>query len=454
MNALFRLVSAGMAIMITACGLDLGTETGVQRLQRNVVVLILDTTRADHLGVYGYPLPTSPNLDRLADEGEVFTRAFSVSPWTLPSIATILTGQPPWVHGAGVARNGYHGIHDEVTTVAERVAEHGIHTAAFANVSFFNEALGMARGFQHFDRPQYADREQGLRNMGHRDAAATTDSVLRWAREHHGQSFFLVVHYFDPHLTYAAPEEIVKLFDPQPVTRIGPDFGSAGELIAIRHGALHLSDRQRKTLVARYDAEIRFMDKHIGRLRSGFERLGVWRNSLVIVVGDHGEEFFDHGGFEHGHSHYVELMRVPLIIRLPDGPEGVRHDHIVQLTGLAAAILKYLGVPIPATIGDSLLERSGRVALAAGSLWGEDLVSARSETGTVIWRRDVIGARAEVYGPADPSEHTPLSGADVSALDELLARLQALPPSRRSEPGHWSPKDEELEQLEALGYVQ
>lgn len=416
---------------------------------RGVLLAILDTTRADHLSGAGYGRATTPELDRLAAEGVRYEQAWSPSPWTLPAVATLLTGQPPWVHGAGRSPEGMFALRPEVATLAERLGPRGVRSAAFINVVWCHPDSGLARGFDPYD---YRGSDES--NTGHRDAAATTDAALAWAAGLSGAPFFLVVHYFDPHLVYRAPEPWYARWEPAGSSVLAPEFGSKDQVFAVRDGRIELSEAQRATLVARYDGELAFADEQLGRLRAGLERLGLWDDTLVIVAGDHGEEFWDHGGFEHGHSHHRELLRVPLIVRRPrDASAGTVSPARVRLLDVGPTVLDWHGVSVKPPLPGGVLGAAGPgaapPAVAQGSLWAGDLVSVRTDAGTLIVDRDA--GSALFYAPDDPLELEPLPPEAAPA--ELRALADAVPLPRQRDAEAWEPTPEQLERLRSLGYL-
>jgi arylsulfatase A-like enzyme len=409
--------------------------------------VIIDTARADHFSSYGYLRDTTPNLDRLAAEGQRFDRAWSQAPWTLPSMATILTGQPPHVHGAARGPHGVWPVRADVTTLAQRMRHAGYATAAFVNVLWCSpEISGLDQGFDHYDY-----RETDESNRGSRSAAATTDAVLSWIEGAGDRPFFAVVHYFDPHLTYDPPVPYDAIYDRGPGPHIPRGFGSASQVFAIRDGSIRLSPGQRDSLVARYDGEVRFTDEEFGRLREGLAHRGLWDDTLVVVVADHGEEFWEHGGFEHGHSHHRELLRVPLIVRRPDGPAGqVVVDRVRQLD-IAPTILGFAGVDVADELPGFVLGMgSASYAVAEGSLWAGELASVRSEHGTVILNRD--DGEARFYAPDDPLELTPLPIESPQARG-LLDLLKALPEAADPDATPQPLTEDQLERLRSLGYI-
>jgi arylsulfatase A-like enzyme len=433
-------IVVGLAVWLAACG----SSREIPR--NNVVLVILDTVRADHLSAYGYSRPTTPNFDRLARDGELYFEAYAQSPWTLPSIATILTGQPPHIHGARRTPQGLFGIRDDVTTLAERMAQARYRTAAFVNVVWCSaEISSLDRGFELYD---LRFREDNYANG--RDARETTDAALDWVRSIEGAPFFLTVHYFDPHLTYDAPPPFDTMFEPPGGPRISRGFGSSEELFKIREGAIRLDERRRESLIARYDGELRFVDEQFGRLRQELEELGQWEHTLVVVVADHGEEFWDHGGFEHGHTHYDEVLRVPLIVRRPVGRVGLETATRVRQLDIAPTILDFAGLPPSAELPGRVLRDAGsELAVAEGSLWAGDLVSVRGDRGTVILNRDT--AEARFFGPDDRHESHP-GESPAPGQEPYLELLRGLPPPGAEGPAQQL-SDAQRERLRSLGYL-
>lgn len=411
-----------------------------------IVLVVIDTLRADHLHAYGYNRPTSPHLDRLSDEGERYEQAYSQSPWTLPAIATMLTGRLPQIHGAGLDPDGrLFPLRAGVPTLAETLSQAGFRTGAIVNVEFCRPRSGLARGFGTYDFVAGTDS-----NRGGRDAAGTTDAALKWLSGIGDEPFFLLVHYFDPHLTYDPPAPYDTMFQGGEASLIGRGFGTVEQLFALRRGEVTLSPAQRKSLIARYDGEIRFVDEQFGRLREGLEQAGLWDRSLVFVTSDHGEEFWEHGGFEHGHSHHREVLRIPLIARWPDGRTGIRHGRVRQLD-LAPTILSYVGLPIPPELpGRPLDEQGSSYSVAAGSLWAGYLLSIRSDDGTLILDR--AGGRRLFFPPEDQAEKREARASHLRTANRLEDILRTLPDPLQDVAQELT--DEQRENLRTLGYIQ
>jgi len=413
-----------------------------------VVLVVLDTTRFDHLGKAGYPRDTSPNLDRLAEEGSWFSTAWAQAPWTLPAMATVLTGRLPSIHGAGMKAGRLYAVREEIPTLAQRLRPEGVQTGAVVNVVFCNPDSGIARGFEHYDF-----KSSDASNRNHRNASETTDASLAWLESVRDRPFFLLVHYFDAHLTYDPPAPFDTRFLPPGSGGIRPGFGSASEVIALRNGKIRLSPERREALIARYDGEIAYLDREFGRLRKALEQAGRWENSLVIVVADHGEEFWDHGGFEHGHTHFQELLHIPLIVRRPGGTQGeVRGERVRQLD-IAPTILDFFGVaPAPELPGSVLGSGRSGPSRAEGSLWSGEMVSIRNEEGTLIRYR--ASGRSLLFASDDLKETSDLSRKNPALLRKMEAALAASDPGIRREGESREPDQEELERLRSLGYVQ
>ncbi len=412
-----------------------------------VLLVVIDALRADHLRSYGYNLPTSPALDRLASEGERYDRAWAQSSWTLPAMASILTGRLPPAHGAGLdAAGSIVPIRAAVPTLAEHLAEAGFLTGAVTNGEFCAPRTGLARGFRSYDHLP----GDGASNRGTRGARETTDAALAWLEGVGDRPYFLLVHYLDPHLTYDPPPPYDTMFQRGDTSLIREGFGSRAEVDAVRRGRVVLTAAGRRSLIARYDGEIRYVDDQIGRLREAMESAGLWDRTLVIVAGDHGEEFWDHGGFEHGHSHHSEILHVPLIVRRPGGPSGVRTERVRQID-IAPAILAYAGLPAPSAMPGRVLDgRGAPCAVAAGGLASGPLLSIRCDDGTLIL--DTASGARRFYSPADPKETRESRAEYLRPSNRLEDILRVLFDPLR--PPALDLSDEQREILRTLGYVE
>ena len=316
----------------------------------NVVMVTIDTLRADHLGCYGYDRPTSPFLDSIAEAGTRFADPVAPAAWTKPSTGTILTGLYPSRHGAL-----YHGstlrLPEGERTLAEGFQDAGYVTAGFVSNPNIKKVFDFDRGFDvFFDSPvedtltlacirgTYFGRMlmDLLRHQFNwkyeNDVLSMNRHVLAWLRENGDRRFFLYVHYIDPHIPYDPPAEYRKDFDRD-------------------HG--FVISNKRKELVGkdRYDAEIRYTDDGVRELVDGLKEAGAWDDTVFIVTSDHGEEFFEHGVLGHGFSLHREVVGVPLIFHGPGIPAGRVVEGFVPILDLAATTLDAAGLDVE-TFGD------------------------------------------------------------------------------------------------------
>ena len=445
----------GLALVV---GLSL-IGTGCQAAPtHSVILIVVDTVRADHLGVYGYDRPTSPNLDAWAQDGAVFEHAFSTSPWTLPSFGTMFTGQLPSRHLAGTFVRGADGrpprrgqfgqLESSLPTLAEAAAAAGFDTAAVINNAFLGPRFGVDRGFNTYDFLPATNKQL-------RRADAVVDRALAWLRAREATPFFLVVHMFDPHMNYDPPEatrgQFSSMLPKTELPRVTEQIRAA-----LRRG----DEFDRDYLVALYDEEILFVDRQLGRFFEALDADGLTDDAVVLFTSDHGEELFDHSGFEHGHTVYDELLRVPLIARGP-GIQPARHEVVVSLLDLFPTVLTAFGQTVPsglpgrslwpALYGDPLPDRP---AYAERTLYGPEHQAIIGWPYKLIHRADVEENRlfdlARDFGELE----------DVAAAyPEDVARLRALLQATLEAAAGSGTADEvemdeaTLKALRSLGYV-
>ncbi len=301
------------------------------------MLITIDTLRADHLGCYGYPRPTSPHIDRLASEGALFERAFTTLPRTTQAVASIVTGRYPKTHGA---RGLFSTLAPANLTLAEILRNEGYDTAAFVSNLFLKPGQGFEQGFDRYDNPP--ERWDGD------SARSITRAALEWLGSRpRDKPFFLWVHYLDPHWTYRPDPPFDTMFDPGfsgPFTLYDDlDAGrlTKGQVIFENR----LSARQVEHVRALYDGEIAQVDAALGPL---LEALATPEPAapLVLLTADHGESLGEHGYyFAHGEYLYQETLHIPLIIRFPGRvASGVRLDALAENVDIAPTILSLLGV--------------------------------------------------------------------------------------------------------------
>jgi arylsulfatase A-like enzyme len=325
-------LTAFFTAIILAC---LAINCGKEAPQTNLVLIGVDTLRPDHLGCYGYGRSTSPNIDRFAEGGVLFENVMSPCPWTLPSFATIFTSLYPSQHGAVGSRTA---MRDGFPTLASLLMENGYATGAIINAPYLKGKFKMDRGFDFY----YMTPPEG------RDANGTTEDALRWIDDNSTGPFFIFAHYFDPHIPYAPPAPYDTIFDPDYAGKVRKPYNPKWLPRARLHGldrVTNLKQADRDHIKALYDGEVAFTDAAIGGLIDGLEARGLIENTLIVFLSDHGEEFFEHGGFEHGHSLFNELLRAPLILSLPGRiPEGRRVPGQVRLVDVMPTLLDLLGI--------------------------------------------------------------------------------------------------------------
>ena len=340
---------------------------------RRVILVTCDTLRADRLGAYGYPLPTSPNVDAFAREAVLFEEAYATTTWTVPSIGSILTGKLP--EELGLERGNHFVLPPAAETIQELARGAGYATAAFVSnwvlrrpSSGLGDA-GFGQGFETYD-----DRMPARvlnRASYERDAATTTDAALAWL-DAHGRAedrFFLWIHYMDPHGPYVpAPEDLARLERPptdEPLVPLGETLLGRGQIPSYQNLD---GERRPEIYRARYDAEIAGFDRGFGRFVEGLKARDLWSDSLVILTADHGESLGEHGyWFCHGENVHREQARVPLIVRFPDGhdrvagnagPAGTRVRELVGHLDVWPTVLEALGLPERPNRGVSWFRRS------------------------------------------------------------------------------------------------
>ncbi|HZR81642.1 MAG TPA: sulfatase [Candidatus Binatia bacterium] len=428
----------------------------------NVLLYVIDTLRADHLGCYGYPLATSPHIDALAREGVLFERTVAQASWTKPAVASLLTGLDPLAHGATSLRQA---IRPGVATLAERLAAQGWETAAFVTNVNVSAPFGFARGFETFE---YLPEDES-RPSRHVLSDALGQEVARWLDRTHDRPFFLWVHSTDPHAPYTPPPELAERFRPGRGNGAPPGADPIALGRRARGEGTSLSPAEVPEIVALYDGEIAFNDASLGALLDELRRRGLYDSTLIVVTADHGEEFGDHGGFDHGHTLYEELIRVPLVVRLPAGRlAGARRAAMARQIDLVPTLLDQLGIaPDPDLPGRSLFARDGAEAgpveaFSHTRLARRELAAITSESWKSV--QHLAGARredVEVFDLAgDPHEHESIArrrpvtvGYAAQSIRRAIAAGAAGASAGRG--GHAPVVDRATEErLRALGYAE
>ncbi|MEO6027497.1 MAG: sulfatase [Candidatus Binatia bacterium] len=464
-----RIGLASLGFMVTALGAMACARPIVPQLP-HVVLIVIDTLRADHLGAYGYGRATSPHLDEFARRGIRFARAHAASSWTAPSVASILTGHYPAVHGVDRSTSV---LATGLPTMPEAFRAAGYRTAAYsANPAFVTPEMGFARGFDRFavlqgedvpanDPGDKVQADQSLKRFVRVAAARqVTDAVLADLDAHANETGprFLYVHYFDPHAAYVPPPGYAERFGVAP-----GDLARADRQWKAMAGLKVPTEPDAVTrLMALYDGEIAFTDEQIGRLLDGLAtRL---RGPLVVAVtADHGEEFGEHGGMLHGRTLFEEQVRVPLLLAGGSIAAPAVVDAPVSLVGLWATLCEVAGLPLPTGIGPTLLGNAARPRRVF-----EDLEQAHPGLPPIVHRRAIVdGDRKLLQTPAGASvlfdlagdseerRPLPLGDADTSLVATLRERDGAAEVARQAAGSATTGLSAARRaQLEALGYAQ
>ncbi|MHC4088887.1 MAG: sulfatase [Planctomycetota bacterium] len=461
----------------------------------NIIFLTVDTLRADHLELYGYSRQTMPTVAALADRATVFDNAVVPRGSTRPSYASMLTGLYPFRHG--VRSNGAV-LHENITTLTERLQAHGYHTAGFvSNFVLVGEQSGCSQGFDLYD-DHLGERELNRPNY-ERTAGKTLKAMLEWLAADPPQPFFLFTNFIDPHGPYHPPERFRKVFDSKSHRNLEPRQIPAYQRV---EGVTDYYD-----YVDRYDAEIRYVDEALDIFVGELQRADLWDDSLVVFTADHGESLGEHGVFfEHHLLVYEETVRVPLAIRLPGaadrqpGKEGQRVGALCSPMDLTPTVLEYLDIPyngpcdgrslLPVIQGDNEAERFLFLefpSVATPHMSLPDVYGIRTATHKLIRVLDPqtgkAAQQAVFHIAADPLEQSaipyndglPFLHALGQRLDKMIAEMRdyELPfvlteyemplterpgfIQQRQQTGKRITKtltDDQIERLRALGYVQ
>ncbi|MCZ6597984.1 MAG: sulfatase [Planctomycetota bacterium] len=409
----------------------------------NILFLSVDTLRADHLGIYGYVRPTSPNIDAWAEDAVVFDDAQAAASWTLPGLASVMTSFYSSTHKCWTFASR---LDPSFTTLAEILRDHGYDTMAVTSHVFLARRYGLQQGFVHFD-DEFAhpvmDPPQAI------TSERVSDKGIRFLRQKaaakDGTPWMLWLHYFDPHGVY------------KPHEGISERFGLTEE-------------------VDLYDGEIAFTDMHVGRVLDTLRELGLEQDTIVVFFSDHGEEFLDHGALRHGHTLYGELVRVPLIVKAP-GTSPRRVRGLVRTVDVMPTVLELVGLAGPPddmrdTDGTADIEGVSLVPLLRGREIEEELVALaeiklaeEASFDCVIqgpWKLivDSTTGDMELYAyRQDPRETNDMADMRPEQVADLAQSLRALIEGARRKGERFEHSEElgltpvQLENMQGLGYL-
>jgi arylsulfatase A-like enzyme len=451
-----RILAATSLVVIAVGGCTREPETTPASSKRpNAILVIIDTLRADHLPTYGYPRPTAPNIEALGKRGWVFDRALAQSGWTLPATGSLLSGLLPITHG-GIRTDdsmGFFGKFDPSTpTTAETFAAAGYRTGAIVNNSFLGPKFGFDRGFDFFVH-------RAERPFQRRSAVETVEMGLAWL-DQSTEPAFLLLHFMEPHAAYAARKPERGRFAP------------AGKNLQVRYpfrrqDGKRMRDPSQFTInqvEGLYDEEVRAADRGVGDLVRGLSVRGLLDETWIVVTSDHGEEFWDHGGFEHGHHLMGELVRVPLVIVGPGVTPRRIEKPVTQMDVHATLVARTHHEDINPGRGIDLawaLEEPGRLP-ADRAVVAENCMYGDPQRATVTRGRYRLETNFRT-GTSSLFELDAFGQNDRPAVDkealreELAALLEQIRGDRRaprSEAGAARIDDTTREHLRALGYLE
>ncbi len=408
---------------------------------RNVLLISIDTCRADHLGCYGYPLDTTPNIDAIASEGILFEQAISPMPYTLPAHCTMLTGTIPPYHG--VFDNSDYKLSEENVTLAELLKEEGYLTAGFVSSFIMDSRFGLGQGFDLYDD----DFEEANHTMGinRQDGGKTTQDVIEWIRSHKDEKNFIFLHYYDPHFTYDPPEPFASKFRDVPPPN-------------------NVTTRFEQALFDGYAGEIAYTDHCIGQVVDELRELGLYDSTMIVITSDHGEMLGQHGEGFHGYFVYQPAIRVPLIFKLPQLPKHKRITSTVGLVDIVPTVCSVLGINLSTPVQGQDLSpcfRSDWLPPPDRHLFCQSLeptkYNARSLLGVVTDRYKYIKTvRPELYDLVeDPGELNNIAAEQAGRSQAMEQKLHQILQETARGKGRGKERldNQTRERLESLGYV-
>jgi len=393
-----------------------------------VVVISIDTLRADFASEMS-------SWKRLADRGSWWESQMSTSSWTLPSVASLVTGRMPGDHGAGCFWEQCQGLQPDVQTIAEVLDERGYRTVAVTANPWITRSTGFARGFdQYFDfgdiSPVWLTTSGPPQGEHRQDGARLIDKAIELLDEMPDRGFYLWVHLVDPHMPY-----------------LHADWPKGQELIAPAVRVAPPASREARTeIINSYRAEVEHADMQVNRLLDALEQRKILDQAIIVFTSDHGEEFWEHGGIEHSHSHHREVIEIPLVMVGPGMAVGKRED-VASIVDIVPTIRAMIGLQ-PEGIDLRNPVDATRIATAYGNGQMEHSQSARNQQFKVIMKGNPDGAESNIRAydlEKDPDELRP------QALDPDDPLLQALLAIKAPTPGEQAQLD--VEQLKALGYM-
>ncbi|MCX5633302.1 MAG: sulfatase-like hydrolase/transferase [Phycisphaerae bacterium] len=398
-------------------------QQGFKNRIKGVVLISIDTCRSDHLGCYGYPYQTTPNIDMVAKEGLIFEHMVSQVPVTLPSHSSMLTGLLPPSHG--VHDNFEARLAEANKTLAEIMHDNGFTTGAIISAFVLDSQFGIAQGFDSYDDDYNEEEINGIENG--RRATETSRLACNWLTDRKTKKFFLFLHFYDPHLPYVPPEPFASAHKGRP-----------------------------------YDGEIAYVDACIGKVIQKLKELNLYDKTLVVITGDHGEMMGEHGESDHSFFIYEAAIRVPLIIKKPSGPKGKRIKEVAGVVDILPTICESVGAQIPANVQGINILKTGRPEKGQRYIYTESLYPTKYNGNSLLAVTDgrwkyIQTTNPELYDlSTDPNEMKNLFHLQRKKSDLLQYQLKRLL-HNSAEIGIAATKplksQEAMQRLSSLGYV-
>jgi arylsulfatase A-like enzyme len=442
-------------VVALAAGLALGLP-GCSRTapapRPNVLLIVVDALRADHLGAYGYARPTSPVFDAMANRATLFTRAHSTTSWTNPAVESLFTGEHPRILEPGAAQF----ILPNTRTLAAAFRDAGYRTGAIIANPVLPPDLGLAQGFETY--LPVSGWVHGWSQRPKESAEAVNDAATGWLREtsQPARPWLLYLHYMDTHWPYTPPAAEAQRFWRSTNADVQPAMPVVNERVGRRQGAL--SPDEARQAADLYDAAIAHFDAQLGQLIAAMETAGQLANTTICITADHGEELGDHGGVQHARTLYEEVLHIPLLVISPRAVRGERVDRLVQLTDVGRTLLDLAGLSAVDFPGRSLLGRNQKTAPAdsvfaelrpgflTGALHQYALLQGTLKLIVTADQRSLLFDLGQ-----DPAEQHEQPASQSPLPHQLQARLAALANTRPQQPVN-TPDAVTRERLRALGY--
>lgn len=449
------LLLGGITLLIQSC------SKSQHENKPNIILIVMDTARADHMSCYGYHRDVTPNIDEFAESATFYSKVMASCSWTLPSHASLFTGKDPFMHGAhnveGDGRQRYdnlNGLDERHLTLAEALKQSGYKTAALiANDCYFLPRFQLDQGFEtYFVKGGYSPEHN--------------EHIFAWLDSSATEPFFLFINYFDTHVIYNT--------EPRPGFLPEPAVHDNGELYAELRtkimGRAEYSQELRQKVIDQYDTAFANLDEQIGLLFTELKKRGLYENSMIVLTSDHGEAFGRHEGiFAHGLDVYQELLWVPLIIKAPGRSEHRVDNELITLSDIPQMIFAEIPRVVPDDVQDEFPNKPGDHLVIGENYyarpkhrhhpqWGK--YYDRIRTAVYDWPYKFIQStdgNVELYHlENDPKEQdnlvTELPEVARKMLDELVEYKQSRPHGDELvDPG--KPNEKELERLKSLGYI-